>query len=120
MSNILVGTSSWIDKTLIESGRFYPRSATTPEDRLRYYARQFPIVEIDGSSYGIPQKRMHDSESSGLQARGSPFNAERSVTKVKVAQEPGDSFQLVTPLGEQFDAGKWDAKRKCISDCTGA
>ena len=64
MSNILVGTSSWTDQTLIESGRFYPRSATTPEDRLRYYARQFPIVEIDGSSYGIPQKRMHDSESS--------------------------------------------------------
>jgi uncharacterized protein YecE (DUF72 family) len=33
---------------------FYPRSATTPEDRLRYYASQFPIVEIDSSYYGIP------------------------------------------------------------------
>src|SRR5439155_13747837 len=54
MANILVGTSSWTDKTLIESGRFYPRSATTPEDRLRYYASQFPIVEIDSSYYGIP------------------------------------------------------------------
>ena len=54
MSNILVGTSSWTDQTLIESGRFYPRSATTPEDRLRYDAWQFPIVEIDGSYYGIP------------------------------------------------------------------
>jgi uncharacterized protein YecE (DUF72 family) len=51
---ILVGTSSWTDKTLIESGRFYPPSATTPEDRLRYYASQFPIVEIDSSYYGIP------------------------------------------------------------------
>ena len=54
MSRILVGTSSWTDKTLIESGRFYPPSATTPEDRLRYYASQFPIVEIDSSYYGIP------------------------------------------------------------------
>src|SRR5437868_15549441 len=51
---ILVGTSSWTDKTLIDSGKFYPASATTPEDRLRFYASQFPIVEIDSSYYGIP------------------------------------------------------------------
>ena len=54
MGKILVGTSSWTDKTLIESGKFYPRSATTPEDRLRFYASQFPLVEIDSSYYGIP------------------------------------------------------------------
>ena len=54
MSRILVGTSSWTDKTLIDCGRFYPPSATTPEDRLRFYASQFPIVEIDSSYYGIP------------------------------------------------------------------
>src|SRR5438309_4503534 len=54
MTKILVGTSSWTDKTLIESGKFYPPIATTPEDRLRFYASQFPIVEIDSSYYGIP------------------------------------------------------------------
>jgi uncharacterized protein YecE (DUF72 family) len=54
VSTILVGTSSWTDKTLIECGRFYPPSATTPEQRLRFYASQFPIVEIDSSYYGIP------------------------------------------------------------------
>jgi uncharacterized protein YecE (DUF72 family) len=54
MTKILVGTSSWTDKTLIECGRFYPPSATTPEERLRFYASQFPIVEIDSSYYGIP------------------------------------------------------------------
>jgi len=54
MSNVLVGTSSWTDKSLIESGKFYPRTATTAEDRLRFYAAQFPIVEIDSSYYGIP------------------------------------------------------------------
>ena len=54
MGRILVGTSSWTDKTLIESGKFYPRTATTPEDRLRFYATQFPLVEIDSSYYGIP------------------------------------------------------------------
>ena len=54
MTDILVGTSSWTYKSLIESGRFYPPSVTTPEARLRYYASQFPIVEIDSSYYGIP------------------------------------------------------------------
>ena len=54
MSQILVGTSSWTDKTLIECGRFYPPSVTTPEERLRFYASHFPIVEIDSAYYGIP------------------------------------------------------------------
>ena len=54
MSNVLVGTSSWTDKTLIDCGRFYPPSVSTPEERLRFYASQFPIVEIDSSYYGIP------------------------------------------------------------------
>ena len=52
--NVLVGTSSWTDKTLIESGKFYPPAAKTPEDRLRYYASRFPIVEIDSAYYGVP------------------------------------------------------------------
>ena len=54
MSNILIGTASWTDKTLIECGRFYPKEARSPEARLRYYATQFPIVEVDSSYYGIP------------------------------------------------------------------
>ena len=53
MDNVLVGTSSWTDK-LIESGEYYPTAAKTPEDRLRYYASKFPIVEIDSSYYGLP------------------------------------------------------------------
>jgi uncharacterized protein YecE (DUF72 family) len=56
MGRILVGTSSWTDKTLIDSGRFYPSDAKSPEDRLRFYASQFPIVEIDSSYYGLPNE----------------------------------------------------------------
>jgi uncharacterized protein YecE (DUF72 family) len=51
---ILVGTASWTDKSLIDSGKFYPPTATTPESRLRYYAEHFPIVEVDSSYYAIP------------------------------------------------------------------
>src|SRR4029078_12176052 len=53
-SNILVGTASWTDKTLIACGRFYPPGVNTPESRLRYYASQFPILEVDSSYYGMP------------------------------------------------------------------
>src|SRR3954471_18263717 len=53
-ANILVGTASWTDKTLIACGRFYPRGCGTAEQRLRYYAQQFPLVEVDSSYYAMP------------------------------------------------------------------
>ena len=40
--NILVGTASWTDKTLLACGRFYPPEANTPEARLRFYAQPVP------------------------------------------------------------------------------
>jgi uncharacterized protein YecE (DUF72 family) len=54
VDNILIGTASWTDKTLIDCGRFYPRGAKSAEAKLRYYASQFPIVEVDSSYYGMP------------------------------------------------------------------
>lgn len=52
--NVLVGTASWTDPTLIACGRFYPPSCRTAEQRLRFYAQQFPLVEVDSSYYGMP------------------------------------------------------------------
>ena len=54
MTNILLGSASWTDKTLIECGRFYPKEAKSAEARLRHYATQFPLVEVDSSYYGMP------------------------------------------------------------------
>jgi len=51
---VLVGTCSWTDKTLIGCGRFYPKGCSTAEARLRYYASQFPLVEVDSSYYAMP------------------------------------------------------------------
>ncbi len=53
MGQIRVGTASWTDKTLIASG-WYPPEAGTPEKRLRFYARQFPLVEVDSTYYALP------------------------------------------------------------------
>jgi uncharacterized protein YecE (DUF72 family) len=56
MGQIRVGTASWTDKTLIASG-WYPPEANTPEQRLRFYARQFPLVEVDSSYYALPAEQ---------------------------------------------------------------
>ncbi len=49
-----VGTCSWTDKTLIACKRFYPPGCSTAEARLRFYASQFPLVEVDSSYYAMP------------------------------------------------------------------
>ena len=54
MSTILIGSASWTDKTLIDCGRFYPKECKSAEARLRHYATQFPLVEVDSSYYGMP------------------------------------------------------------------
>ncbi len=56
-ARILIGTCSWADKTLVDCGRFYPVGVTSAEDRLRFYAGQFPIVEVDSTYYGMPSER---------------------------------------------------------------
>jgi uncharacterized protein YecE (DUF72 family) len=53
-SGILVGTASWTDPSLVKSGRFYPPTAKSAEDRLRYYASLFRIVEVDSTYYAMP------------------------------------------------------------------
>ncbi len=56
MGEILVGTASWTDTTLIKSGRFYPPSARTAEARLKFYASQFNLVEVDSTYYSLPRE----------------------------------------------------------------
>ncbi|HYX58355.1 MAG TPA: DUF72 domain-containing protein [Streptosporangiaceae bacterium] len=56
MGQIRVGTAGWTDRTLIAAG-WYPAEASTPERRLRYYASQFPLVEVDATYYALPAER---------------------------------------------------------------
>jgi uncharacterized protein YecE (DUF72 family) len=53
MGIIRVGTCSWTDPTLLNSGRFYPVSVRSAEARLRYYSSQFDLVEVDSSYYSM-------------------------------------------------------------------
>src|SRR3990172_7475145 len=57
MGNVLVGISSWTERTLIKDGDFYPPGPKTAEARLQFYASQFPIVEVDSTYYFPPSER---------------------------------------------------------------
>lgn len=57
MNEILVGSASWTDKSLIAAGTFYPEKSMSAEGRLRYYASRFPIVEVDSTYYALPSGR---------------------------------------------------------------
>src|SRR5437016_833615 len=54
---VVIGISSWTEPTLVKEGNFYPKGASSAEDRLRFYADQFPIVEVDSTYYFPPSER---------------------------------------------------------------
>ena len=56
--SIWIGTASWSHPALIDCGRFYPSADMSAEARLRYYASQFPLVEVDSSFYALPAPAM--------------------------------------------------------------
>ncbi len=54
---IRFGSCSWTEKSLIKSREFYPKGVNTAEERLRYYASKFDVVEVDSSYYAIPAEK---------------------------------------------------------------
>jgi uncharacterized protein YecE (DUF72 family) len=55
------GTASWTDPTMTAPGVFYPKGVSSAEERLRFYASQFPVVEVDATYYVLPNKRTAES-----------------------------------------------------------
>jgi len=53
-SQVLVGTCSWTDATLVKETDWYPKRSMTAAQRLAYYASRFPIVEVDSTYYFPP------------------------------------------------------------------
>ena len=73
MGEILIGTCSWTDRTLIESGRFYPAWARSAEARLQYYASRFSIVKVDSSYYALPNEKNRQQTFSFLRKSNLPY-----------------------------------------------
>lgn len=51
--NVRTGTAGWTDRTLVRSGLFYPKGATSAEARLQHYAKHFSLVEVDATYYSL-------------------------------------------------------------------
>jgi len=51
--NVRFATAGWADRTLVHDSPFYPKTAKTPEARLRHYASQFSLVEVDATYYAL-------------------------------------------------------------------
>lgn len=106
---IRVGTCSWTDESLIKSGDFYPRGATSAEARLRFYAEQFSLTEVDASYYALPS-----AANAALWVQRTPaafrFNvkAYRAMTghQVPIKSLPKDLQGQVEAKGRQTVAAK--------------
>jgi uncharacterized protein YecE (DUF72 family) len=53
----LVGSCSWTDRTLVQESVWYPKKTMSAEERLRFYASQFPLTEIDSTYYAPPAEQ---------------------------------------------------------------
>jgi uncharacterized protein YecE (DUF72 family) len=49
--DVLVGTCSWTDKTLVKDAAWYPKKTMSAAERLPYYAAQFLVVDADSTYY---------------------------------------------------------------------
>jgi uncharacterized protein YecE (DUF72 family) len=54
---VLTGSCSWTDRTLVEESDWYPKRTMSAEERLRFYAAQFPLTEIDSTYYAPPAEQ---------------------------------------------------------------
>jgi uncharacterized protein YecE (DUF72 family) len=55
--DLYTGTCSWTDKTLVGETDWYPERTMSAEDRLGFYAAQFPLTEIDSTYYAPPAEQ---------------------------------------------------------------
>lgn len=89
MGRVLVGTCAWADHE-----EFYP-AGLKPADRLAYYARFFPIVEVDSTFYAIQPRRYFQTWAERT-PDGFTFNVKAygAMTKHHRSPRPGDEDVL--------------------------
>jgi uncharacterized protein YecE (DUF72 family) len=57
-TNILVGTCSWTDPTLVKETDWYPKRSMSAAERLAYYAARFSLAEADSTYYFPPSPQL--------------------------------------------------------------
>ncbi len=56
-ARLYIGSSSWVDRNLVASGRFYPPELKDSEARLAFYAERFDLAEVDSTYYALPSRK---------------------------------------------------------------
>jgi len=112
MREIRVGTASWTDPTITKGGVFYPRGVSSSEDRLRYYASQFPTVEVDSTYYSLPERAI-----ASLWAERTPDDFVFHVkAHALMTGQPTEVARLPEPLAEALPAALAEKPRIYAKD----
>lgn len=106
MSTVLVGTCNWADFT-----EWYPKGVKANE-RLRYYAQHFPVVEIDSTFYHLmPRRNFEGWATKTPQNFVFDVKAYRTLTRHGPAYEPGkrhaDDDPEYDPPEDDFEKFKY-------------
>ncbi|MEX0785039.1 MAG: DUF72 domain-containing protein [Dehalococcoidia bacterium] len=104
-ARLWIGTSSWADKALIASGRFYPDELKDTPSRLAYYAERFNLGEVDSTYYALPSRKNIERWS------GSVPNGFRFIVKA-FALHTQHPTQLKSIPKSFHDALSEDARKK--------
>jgi uncharacterized protein YecE (DUF72 family) len=104
---VRVGTASWTDPTMTAPGVFYPKGADTAEERLRYYASQFPLVEVDATYYALPYRRMAEA---WAERTPKDFVFDIKAHAIMTGQ-PTEVARLPKPIREELTKELADKKR---------
>jgi uncharacterized protein YecE (DUF72 family) len=111
-ATVRVGTASWTDPTMTAAGVFYPPDADTAEERLVYYASQFPIVEVDATYYALPARRQGEL---WLERTPPDFTFDIKAHALMTGQ-PSEVKRLPKDLREALPAELLDQKRVYARD----
>jgi len=111
-ATVRIGTASWTDPTMTAPGVFYPPDATTAEDRLVYYANQFPIVEVDATYYALPSRRQGEL---WLERTPAGFTFDIKAHALMTGQ-PSEVKRLPKDIRESLPAELLDQKRVYARD----
>lgn len=111
-ARVRIGTASWTDPTMTASGVFYPPDATTAEERLVYYADQFPLVEVDATYYALPARRQGEL---WMERTPPDFTFDIKAHALMTGQ-PSEPKRLPKDLREAMPAELLDHKRVYARD----
>ena len=109
---VRIGTASWTDPTMTAPGVFYPPDAGSAEDRLVYYADQFPIVEVDSTYYALPARRTGEL---WMERTPPDFTFDVKAHALMTGQ-PSEVRRLPKDLRESLPAELLDQKRVYARD----